>query len=385
MGRRDEHRGTPEWSNPAVRAVAEKTNESITIKECIVGLRRILVIAPTAIGDAVVFNPLLKTLRANAPDVTLTLLAPKSLQPLVRLFPGPDEFVSIDDVFYTEGGECGADAERVLSREYDLVLDMLCTQPCIRIMHRLSAQIKVGINFAPDEPSPYSLEIQPFSAVENRSAIDCYLDYARALQLPEIDESTAINPQRLDPIYDAAVAQLVETVQSETSIALLLAAGDWHKRYPPALVSELIRACCLEFTPVLLYGPSEADEYSAYLDEWRLARTGRIHIFTGSLSHAIHVLRACSGAVANDCGLMHIAVALGVPTLSLFGPSEPVAWFPYRHAETQRFMVAQALCRPCYGDERGLCGNNHCMSEFSAAKIWKEFSRLRLRRTAPTS
>jgi len=349
-----------------------------------VELRRILVIAPEAIGDTVVFNPLLKTLRANAPEATLTVLAPKSLEPLIRLFPGPDEIVSIDDAFYTEGSGCGPHAERALSREYDLALDTLCTGPCIPIMHRISAQTKVGINFVPDEPSPYSLEIQPFSTVENRSAIDCYLDYARALHLPELDESTAIDPHRLGPISDVSVARLAKTLQADTSIALLLAGGDWHKRYPSDLVTELIRACALEYSPVLLYGPSEADEYSTYLDEWRLARNGRIHTFTGSLSNAIHILRACSGAVGNDCGLMHIAVALGLPTLSLFGPSEPAAWFPYRLAKTQRFMVANAPCRPCYGHERELCNDNHCMAEFSPAQIWAEFARLQLASNAAT-
>lgn len=348
-------------------------------------IRQVLVIAPAAIGDTVVFNPLLKTLRSNAPDATLTVIAPKSLEPLVRLFPGADEVVSIDDAFYTEGGGCGPDAENALSREYDVALDTLCTGPCVAMMHRTSALTKIGINFAPDDPSPYTLEIQPFSAVENRSAIDCYLDYARALHLPKLDESTAIDPRLLDPVSDVYVAHLIKTLQTEKSIALLLAGGDWHKRYPSGLVTELIRACGLEYLPILLYGPSEADEYSTYLDEWHLASNGRIQAFTGSLSHAIHILRACSGAIGNDCGLMHIAVALGLPTLSLFGPSEPAAWFPYRHAATQRFLVSKAPCRPCYGRDRERCGDNQCMAEFSPAQIWTEFARLRLGSISPSS
>ena len=314
----------------------------------------------------------------------MTVLAPKSLEPLIRLFPGADEIVSVNDEFYTEAGGCGPDADRALSREYDVALDTLCTGPCVMMMHRIFAGTKVGINFAPDEPSPYSLEIQPFSSVESRSAIDCYLDYARALHLPELNESTAIDSHRLDQTSDVSVARLVKTLQEETSIALLLAGGDWHKRYPSGLVTELIRACGLEYRPVLLYGPSEADEYSTYLNEWSLARTAPLHVFTGSLSDAIHILRACSGAVGNDCGLMHIAVALGLPTLSLFGPSEPAAWFPYRDAQTQRFLVANAPCRPCYGDERERCNENRCMAEFSSAQIWREFKRLQLASKAPT-
>jgi ADP-heptose:LPS heptosyltransferase len=333
----------------------------------------------------VVFNPLLKTLRINAPHTKVTLLAPKSLEPLIRLFPGADEVVSIDDAFYTEGGWWGVDAEQALSSEYDVALDTLCTEPCVTIMRRISASTKVGINFNSDDSSPYTVDIQPFSTVENRSAIDCYLDYARALQLPKLDESTAIDSHLLDPVSNVSVAHLVETIQAERSIALLLAGGDWHKRYPSRLVTELIRGCSPEHSPVLLYGPSEEDEYSSYLNEWRLARKTPLHVFNGSLSEAIHILAACSGAVGNDCGLMHIAVALGLTTLSLFGPSEPIAWFPYRDAETQRFLVAKAPCRPCYGDERGLCNENCCMAEFRPAQIWAEFAQLQVARKAPAS
>lgn len=324
-----------------------------------------------------VFNPLLKTLHANAPDAILTVLAPKSLVPLIRLFPGADEIVSVNDAFYI-GGDFGFDADQALSKEYDVVIDTLCTEPCVTMMRRLVARTKIGINFTPG-PSPYSLEIPPFSAVENRSAIDCYLDYARAMHVPVLDDSTAIDPRRLMPICDPSIGCLVNTLRSETSIGLLLAGGDWHKRYPSTLVTELIRVCPFKYSLVLLYGPSEADEYSTHLDEWQLARNQRLHAVAGTdLGDTIHILRACSGALGNDCGLMHIAVALGLPTLSLFGPSEPTAWFPYRNADTQRFLVARAPCRPCYGDDRECCTENLCMAEFTPARIWAEFASLRI-------
>ena len=69
--------------------------------------RRYLVVAPAAIGDAVVFCPLLKTIRANEPDAHLTVLGPQFLAPLIRLFPGIDALVDVDDSFYNEGGHWG--------------------------------------------------------------------------------------------------------------------------------------------------------------------------------------------------------------------------------------------------------------------------------------
>jgi ADP-heptose:LPS heptosyltransferase len=43
-------------------------------------------------------------------------------------------------------------------------------------------------------------------------------------------------------------------------------------------------------------------------------------------------LLSCSGYVGNDSGITHLAALLGLPTLALFGPSDPCIWRPYGRA-----------------------------------------------------
>ena len=55
----------------------------------------------------------------------------------------------------------------------------------------------------------------------------------------------------------------------------------------------------------------------------------RVRDFTGpGLRESILALAAVDAVVANDSGLMHIAAALGTPTIALFGPSDPRLWTP---------------------------------------------------------
>ena len=51
-----------------------------------------------------------------------------------------------------------------------------------------------------------------------------------------------------------------------------------------------------------------------------------------SISERIALLRAARLVVSNDTGPGHIAAALGVPLVMIFGPSNPIRLFPYRRA-----------------------------------------------------
>ena len=43
-------------------------------------------------------------------------------------------------------------------------------------------------------------------------------------------------------------------------------------------------------------------------------------------------LQHCDAYLGNDSGITHLAVLLGVPTVALFGPSDPVVWQPQGRA-----------------------------------------------------
>jgi ADP-heptose:LPS heptosyltransferase len=66
------------------------------------------------------------------------------------------------------------------------------------------------------------------------------------------------------------------------------------------------------------------------------------------LAAALSVVAAARLIVSVDGGIMHAAVAMGVPTVALFGPTDPGLWFPYETLGPYRVLATRPACHPCH-------------------------------------
>jgi len=94
---------------------------------------------------------------------------------------------------------------------------------------------------------------------------------------------------------------------------------------------------------------------------------------TTSLGEAMGLISRCSFFVTNDSGLMHIAAALGVPTLAIFGSTDHVATGP--RGSTTRIIRHDIACSPCLKPE---CPTDFkCMLSIEPEEVWDEMEKFR--------
>ncbi len=87
-----------------------------------------------------------------------------------------------------------------------------------------------------------------------------------------------------------------------------------------------------------------------------------------SLKRLGAMFERCSLVVSNDSGPMHIAAALGVPTVGIFGPVNPLLQGPW--GESARYARKDELsCLGCNYDRTCPIGNP-CMTELEAGKVF---------------
>jgi heptosyltransferase-2 len=72
--------------------------------------------------------------------------------------------------------------------------------------------------------------------------------------------------------------------------------------------------------------------------------------------------------VTNDSGAMHVAVSLGKPMVSVFGPTNPIRVGPYHHPES--VVRVDLPCSPCNYRWLSQCPFDHaCMKQVTPAMV----------------
>jgi ADP-heptose:LPS heptosyltransferase len=151
--------------------------------------------------------------------------------------------------------------------------------------------------------------------------------------------------------------------------------ANWEtKRWPASRFGELAeRASAAGFQTVVVGSASEIPlgRVVAHAAPHAVDLCGRLDIrgLGGFISR-------CSAFVANDSGPMHLARALGVPTLALFGSTDPAMFDFGGHA----YLFAGVPCSPCSFFGRSRCPKRHfrCMLDLNSDQAWRSLEPLLL-------
>jgi heptosyltransferase-2 len=86
------------------------------------------------------------------------------------------------------------------------------------------------------------------------------------------------------------------------------------------------------------------------------------------LRNGILAMAAANVAISNDSGLMHVAAALGTPTMGIFGPTSPYHWAPLNGLAATVQTKTAVPCQPCH---RPICAMNEhrCMRDIPASDV----------------
>ncbi|OGR41511.1 MAG: hypothetical protein A2X35_10725 [Elusimicrobia bacterium GWA2_61_42] len=144
------------------------------------------------------------------------------------------------------------------------------------------------------------------------------------------------------------------------------------KRWPAANWARLVRLLARRSKGrVLLVGGPGEKEWNAEIE--RLAGPEHCLNLTGktSMPELMEAIRPLEVFVSNDSGPMHIAAALGVPAVGVFGPTtRELGFFPY--GDGNRVVETPLACRPCALHGSKTCPRGHflCMRLLTVGEVF---------------
>ncbi len=199
-----------------------------------------------------------------------------------------------------------------------------------------------------------------------RSAIDHHLYYVRPLGVtaratkPVLTIADGERDRALERLRDLGLDRI-----SQTTVGIH-PGGKWEvKRWPVEFFGDLAKRLIDRqgLRIVVLAGPGE-ESYQTVLRSQLGQRA--VYVPPLSIRETAALIGALDGMVANDGGIMHVSVAVGTPTVGLFGSSEPDIWFPYESFGPFVPAYVPIDCRPCH---RHTCDHLSCVRGLTPAEV----------------
>lgn len=319
-----------------------------------------LFVNPFGIGDALFTLRVAQSLREALPQARIGFLANERTADLMRLAPFVDRVHTLDrDGFRTCGwvrlpGKALALFNEVAQERYGVVLDLSLGRELS--FYAALARIPVRIGFDHRGRGSFLTRKLPFDRYEGtpvsstQARLLAEAGVGSAPLRAAIDLRLGIDAQRraddlLGPLTGGAsggIAPLSVAPGGGRSWGDRAVYKQWDAHRFSAAADRYARgrSCGV----VLLGDASEAE---------LLQRTARgigapTLVLAGEPIEVVcAVLRRTRALLCNDGGLMHLAVALGVPVVALFGPVDARAYGP--HGSPGSVLTADVACRPCYG------------------------------------
>ncbi|MEW6377805.1 MAG: glycosyltransferase family 9 protein, partial [Thermodesulfobacteriota bacterium] len=93
-----------------------------------------------------------------------------------------------------------------------------------------------------------------------------------------------------------------------------------------------------------------------------------------SLLQIASVMEGCQLFIGNDSGISHMAAALGLHTIAIFGPTDPTVWSP--RGEKVLVIRREIPCSPCPQERFFLCKNFECLKMIETEEVLKGLEKM---------
>jgi heptosyltransferase II len=173
-------------------------------------------------------------------------------------------------------------------------------------------------------------------------------------------------PELIVPREEAEAWREKRGLDSDTRPVVALAPGAVgpSKRWPKESYTALARKLLADgFAVWILGGPGEKS-----LAADIVAETQARDLTGNDLRDAILGLACAATAVSNDSGLLHVAAALGTPSIGIFGPTSAWHWAPLNPLAGTIETASKLDCRPCH---KPVCRLVHhrCMRDIAPDRV----------------
>jgi len=311
------------------------------------GLDKILIRGTNWIGDAVLTLPAIASVRATYPHAHISILAKPLVTDIYKLFAAADEVIIYKNQFDNAWGVFRL-ARILHKKKFDAAI--LLQNAIEAAIMTFAARVKIRAGYNSDGRGILlTHSIKRTREMKDLHQGDYYLEMVKALGCKPVGKE-----MHLQAKINRVTAQniLREFIPDEAKQVIGIAPGAIYgpaKRWFPERFAAVADELCKDknYRVILLGGKDDREAAEKVCSN---AKTKLINLAgKTTLREAVYLISQCSLFISNDSGLMHVAGALNIPTVAIFGSTNPLTTSPI--GEKIIIVHKEVLCSPCLKEE----------------------------------
>lgn len=354
---------------------------------------KILIVNPFGIGDVIFSTPLVGILKDRYRDCYIGYICNKRAHEVVRNNPNLDRiFVYEKDDYRACWNNSKIDCIRrigsflrtIKKERFDILIDLSLGYQMSLLMKCIGIKRRLGFNYR--HRGRFLTDRVDIDGFDGKHVIEHYLDVLKLLGIsPRPDEA---KPRiYLDPNDIGWAASFLTSSGVRNGDALLGVipgcgaswGGDaryrqWGRENFAVLAGKLIER---RKAKIMLMGDKREEgicrDVQAAIGHEVINNCGKT-----SAGQFMALLARCAVVITNDGGPLHIAAALGVRTVSIFGPVDDIVYGPYPNKGDHVVLCKKDLsCRPCYRRFKYYkCENRVCLDMIKPDDVLEAVERI---------
>ena len=348
-------------------------------------MKRVMIINPFGVGDCLFADPLVANLKRAYPDAKIVYIANDRTKDFLQQDPNIDHVIIYERDEFVKASKKGPFVflsrwlrfmDNIKKERCEVVFDLSLNRMFSVLTWIAGIPKRIGYDYKHRGIFlTHKIELKGYA---DKHVVEYYLDLLKFVNVPVVIKQMRLYAGKAEEIW-AGQWLVGNNIKDISKLVAVVPGGgaSWggraeRKRWPAAKYAQLIDKMVAELgVTVILFGDAKEKGLAQAIAALAAAP---IYSAVGqtSILQMAALLKYCSFAVVNDGGPLHVAVASGVRTISIFGPVDPRVYGPYPRSG-HRVVTKGLACQPCY--QRfcvAQCDHLNCLQDLSVQDVYRK-------------
>lgn len=317
-------------------------------------IKKILCIKPRGIGDIILSTIVLENLHYYFPNAQTHYLTEEFAKDAISSHPLVTKVLS-----YKKNDSIISIIRSIRKEKYDIVFDLYSNPKTAQVTFLSGAKYRIGYAY---RGRKYAYNIKSEIGRGESHSAEHNLELLRAAEIPIISKKIKFY---LTKNSENFANSLINKKIREDNLIGIIPSGGWDSKRCPKerwvqIINKIAEKIYASF--LILWGSEDLEDAQYIISQAK----NTILAPKTDLMQLAGLISKCNLVIANDSGPMHLSAALGIPTLGLFGPTDPEKHGPY--SENGDYVIKSDLhCIIC---NKLICPyNKECFNELDIDEI----------------